>query len=93
MVPLLAMMLLLIGGMCILDGLLGRMVNSHPHCGECGYDLVDSVGHVESCPECGRAIQESDLRWGRFDKRWQIAMLGGTMALGGIGLLVWSLVR
>lgn len=73
----LLMVLLFLSGSIILDGWLGRMRNSHPHCRGCGYDLIGSWESSSQCPECGADLaSDGSVKWGHYDRNWPRFWLG-----------------
>lgn len=84
-------------GMCAcVSGMRGRLLNTHPHCRGCRFDL-DGIELVSGtrCPECGRLISTggSSVRIGLRKKRPAVLVLGLLLALlgtGGLSYPLWS---
>lgn len=77
-------------------GLRGDLVNNHPHCRACGFDLDGlGLGPDARCPECGRSLRTPgrSVRLGLRRRRRKALALGVLLALaGGAGLSypLWS---
>jgi hypothetical protein len=88
------MVLLFVSGSIILDGWLGRMRNSHPHCRACGYDLIGSWETSGRCPECGAELSTADsVKWGAADRNWPRFWIGVMLLTATIFVLLVVLSR
>lgn len=90
------LVLMIIGGCVLASGLRGRLLNAHPHCRGCGFDLhgIERVSGTR-CPECGRLISTSgsSVRIGRRKKSPAVVVLGLLLTLigtGGVSYPLWS---
>jgi predicted RNA-binding Zn-ribbon protein involved in translation (DUF1610 family) len=90
------LVLMIIGGCMFASGLRGRLLNAHPHCRGCGFDLhgIELVSGTR-CPECGRLISTggSSVRIGRRKKNPTVVVLGVLLTLigtGGVSYPLWS---
>lgn len=93
MIELLGVFLLVLGILALVRGLRGRLLNTHPHCRGCGFDLHGL--HIESeanCPECGRSVRSGgpSIRIGKRQRRPALISLGVLVMLLGIAGVGWQ---
>jgi ribosomal protein L37E len=76
-------------------GLRGRVVDDHPYCRRCGFDLYGFDRGSWRCPECGKPIRRSRGRWylrdvriGRRERRLRPLSWGLALGLPAVGWLV-----
>ncbi|MCC7389476.1 MAG: hypothetical protein IT431_11975 [Phycisphaerales bacterium] len=83
-----------LGLLLLAVGLRGRLLDRHPHCRRCGFDLIGTPG-APACPECG-----SDLAGPKAIKPYDRRRRAGPLAAGLVILaivltlsagLVWSI--
>ncbi len=80
-VLLLVLLFFPLGLVLIIRGWLGRVVNDHPYCRACGFDLVGSPSDRQQCPECGHnLLNHRAVRQGMRVKRRGL-LLAGLMVL------------
>lgn len=90
------LVLMIVGGCVLASGLRGRLLNAHPHCRGCGFDLHGiELASGTRCPECGRLISTSgsSVRIGRRKKSPAVVVLGVLLTLigtGGVSYPLWS---
>jgi len=73
-------------------GLRGRVVDDHPVCRKCGFDLVGVYPGSDRCPECGSKLGEQAVRIGQRVRR-RVRLAGGALGvvaalLVGVGMIV-----
>lgn len=93
MIQLIGVFLLILGIFVLVRGLRGRLLNTHPHCRGCGFDLHGlSFDTTSRCPECGRIVSSSKvaIRIGKRQRRTGMAVLGVFVLLLGIGGVGWQ---
>ena len=61
--------LLLSGLVLVVVGWRGRVVNDHPCCRGCGFDLVGVYPGGDRCPECGKELGEGAIHRGQRKRR------------------------
>jgi len=70
----------------------GRLLNRHPHCRGCGFDLdgID-LSEPNRCPECGRAVHTGtkSIRTGTRQRRPLLAVAGCLVLMVGITGVAW----
>jgi hypothetical protein len=72
----------------------GRVLNDHPTCRHCGFDLVGLQLGVDgersgSCPECGADLAgRRAVRVGQRQRRPALVLLGGALALAAVAVVV-----
>lgn len=76
-------------------GLRGRLVDDHPICRKCGFDLVGvyGAGAANRCSECGVGLTRAAVRVGNRRRRRGTAAVGIVLIViagCGIGLLTWA---
>src|SRR4029434_331876 len=80
----------------LIRGWRARVVDDHPLCRRCGYDLVASEQAVH-CPECGRDLwQPRAIRIGHRRKRRASLAFGALLlvaTLGTGGALGWAMAK
>lgn len=87
---------LLVGLIFVVRGIQGRLLNTHPHCRGCGFDLLGiELIPGTRCPECGRQVSTdgASVRIGRRTKRPAMVVLGLSLTLigtGGLSYPLWS---
>jgi hypothetical protein len=82
---------LAIGVWLLVTGLRGRIVNDHPVCRKCGFDLVGVYPRGLRCPECGGELDEGKVRIGqRVRRRARIA--GGVLGVAATLLVGASMI-
>lgn len=80
----------------------GRLVDDHPLCERCGFDLIGvygegAAGSASVCPECGSSLAAGAVRYGNRTRRpaliqtgWAVTVLGALSvifaAYAGLGL-------
>ena len=91
-----SLVILLIGICACVSGMRGRLLNTHPHCRGCRFDLDGiELDSTTRCPECGRLISTggSSVRIGLRKKRPAVLVLGLLLTLigtGGLSYPLWS---
>lgn len=84
--------LFVIGLTMLVSGLRGRVLDGHPVCRKCRFDLVGSVPGMAKCPECGERLDASKaIAIGNRSRRPLIAGIGAAvilLSIGGGGMLV-----
>ncbi len=87
---------LLLGLIVVVCGFRGRLVNNHPHCRGCGFDLHGiTLESSTRCPECGRLISTGGqtTRNGRRKKQRGLLAFGVMLTLVGfvgVSYPMWS---
>lgn len=72
--------LLLVGLATIALGWRGRVIDDHPHCRGCGFDLFKLYPAAATCPECGRALhRHGAVRIGGRAKRRGVIAAGAVL--------------
>ncbi len=67
----------LAGIVMILRGRRGRLIDDHPHCVHCGYDLFGQPPDSHICPECGtKLVSDRNIRIGTR-QRYEGLIYGG----------------
>ncbi len=83
---------LTIGIAMLVSGLRGRVLDGHPVCRRCRFDLVGSVPGLAKCPECGSPLDASkSIAIGNRSRRPLIAGIGAAvilLSIGGGGTLI-----
>ena len=76
--PIILAMLLAAAGFCALwVGWHGKLVDKHPRCRRCLYDLTNRPEDQQRCPECGSWITATGaIRYGTYEKRPWLAWTG-----------------
>lgn len=93
MIELLGLFLLVLGVLAIVRGLRGRLINTHPHCRGCGFDLHGlQLDAGTNCPECGRPVRSGGpaVRIGKRQRRPGLISLGVLVVLLGIAGVGWQ---
>ena len=76
----------------LVTGLRGRVVDDHPVCRKCGFDLVGVYPGVGCCPECGEELGEGAVRIGQRVRRRVRTGAGVVVSsvtlLIGLGMLI-----
>jgi hypothetical protein len=90
--------ILLIAGLVLLiRGLRGRVIDDHPLCRACGFDLFGLPAGVTKCSECGADISGARAtRIGHRQRRPGMALLGSLLILpmlAGVGIWGWGTIR
>ncbi len=91
-----SLVIFLIGICACVSGMRGRLLNTHPHCRGCRFDLDGiELDSTTRCPECGRLISTggSSVRIGLRKKRPAVLVLGLLLTLigtGGLSYPLWS---
>jgi len=84
-------LLLLAAAALAVAGLRGRIVDRHPLCRRCGYDLSAWPGGGMQCPECGQVVRNR-VKWMRCgNRRPRRGLLAWALALAMPGAL-WLLL-
>jgi hypothetical protein len=92
---------LIAGSALLWIGRRGRLIDDHPYCRDCGFDLFGLPESADRCPECGSFLIDAHgcrraeaVRVGRRARRsamlaWGLALtLPSALWLGSIGLSV-----
>jgi predicted RNA-binding Zn-ribbon protein involved in translation (DUF1610 family) len=81
---------LCIGAVFFIRGMRGKVVNDHPHCRGCGFDLIGiELSSPINCPECGRLVSASkaSVRHGLRKRRKKPIVCGVLLLmLGTVGV-------
>lgn len=89
--------LLGLGSLLIWKGLCGKIVDGHPLCGNCKFDLVGHSPRPDLCPECGVAIARiGGIQIGHREQQIHKIVHGSTLMavnLSIVGLCWWSAER
>jgi len=96
MLPLVVLGSMVVGGLLIWLGMLGRRINRNPQCTWCRFDLSGVYPGVVTCPECGAGLKRAKaVRMGVRRRMPVVVGLGGVMVVGPmlmIGAVVYSLI-
>ena len=96
MVVVIGFVVLLLGLIVVIRGFRGRLMNDHPHCRGCGFDLHGiTLESSTRCPECGRLISTGgqSTRIGRRKKKRGLLAFGILLTffgLVGVSYPMWS---
>ena len=88
----LGLILLMAGIALTFAALRGRLLNTHPHCRCCAFDLIGlDIDQPTPCPECGKPVRRgtASVRIGRRQRRRMLLAVGAVMLLGGATGLAW----
>jgi hypothetical protein len=84
------------GATLLLLGLRGRLVDDHPHCRQCGFDLVGLWGSTSNCPECGSGLGHGKVIHGMRQRRPRFIVVGALLlaiCAGISGVRSWARAR
>jgi hypothetical protein len=76
-------------------GLRGRIIDDHPVCRKCKFDLVGVYPGHPLCPECGRDQKRNPPRTGNRRKRWRVVLAAcASLALAAtfVGVHTWRVI-
>lgn len=93
MIELIGFLLIIAGSVLLVFAWRGRLVNTHPHCRGCGFDLDGlPLEQIANCPECGRLITSSKaaIRYGRRQRRRGISAIAYLALLLGVSGMFWQ---
>jgi hypothetical protein len=80
----------------LIRGLRGRIVDDHPHCARCGYDLFGNPA-AQKCSECGAELSaESSTRIGHREREWASIAVGVVLLMLttlALGYVVFEITR
>lgn len=74
-------------------GIRGKVVDDHPYCRRCGFDLTGSLPDARACPECGCELLPSTITRHRRQRRRRTTIVGGGMTVIGmlsLAVLLWG---
>jgi hypothetical protein len=88
MIPIGLVVAVFAAGLVLLGlGLRGFLVNDHPHCAKCGFDLIGLCVAQIPCPECGASVAgPNTVRIGKKRRRTQLVIVGGLLATCALGI-------
>lgn len=96
MLPLVVLGSMVVGGILIWLGMLGRRINRNPQCTWCRFDLNGVYPGVVTCPECGAGLKRAKaVRMGVRKRMPMVVGVGGVMVVApmlAIGAIVYSLI-
>ncbi|MBL0871629.1 MAG: hypothetical protein IBJ18_13740 [Phycisphaerales bacterium] len=96
MLPLVVLGSMVVGGILIWLGMLGRRINRNPQCTWCRFDLNGVYPGVVTCPECGAGLKRAKaVRMGVRKRMPVVVAVGGLMVVApmlAIGAIVYSLI-
>ncbi len=77
----------LIAGIALLFlGIRGKLIDKHPRCIDCRYDLSGRWPDIDKCPECGRKLPSESSIWREHRRRRPV------MITVGAGLLFLAII-
>lgn len=60
----------------------GKLLDDHPYCRKCHYDLFGLKAEAATCPECGADIRTGGtVRMGRRKRQWGVVTAGAAVCL------------
>ncbi len=69
-----------LGMVLVWKGLRSRVIDDHPICRKCGYDLHGLPDSTGRCPECGSDLSGTNaIRIGHIERRWRLAGVGAAL--------------
>ena len=72
----------------------GKLIDNHPYCRRCGFDLSGRNPNTPRCTECGALLVSGDsIRRGRRAIRLGLLLAGGVVLLSGIAsffVVTWA---
>jgi hypothetical protein len=76
---------LIVGALLLFIGLLGRRINKHPVCRDCGFDLEGVYPDAVTCPECGSGLKRaSAVVIGARRKLWPLVFFGALLSVAPV---------
>ena len=86
-------LLIITGSVLFVFAWRGRLVNTHPHCRGCGFDLSGlQLEQTPNCPECGRLITSSKgaIRYGKRKRRRGFVAFACLVLMLGVSAMFWQ---
>ncbi len=88
-------LILLVGLGLLAVGIRGKLIDDHPYCRRCRFDLTGRWPEARACPECGAELRGSNVVHGRRQRRRRTTIVGSGFTTIGVlclALIAWAAI-